>query len=78
MRLPVDAIIPQVLATLSKGSPVVVTAPPGSGKTTRIPPALLQDIEGRILVSQPRRIAARSAARRMAEESGTPLGEVFG
>jgi len=54
----------------------VVVAPPGSGKTTRIPPALVAD--GPVILLQPRRVAARSIARRIAEEQGWTLGEEIG
>ena len=55
---------------------VVVIAPPGSGKTTRVPPALLS--RGPLLLLQPRRVAARAIARRIAEEQGLVLGEDVG
>ncbi len=79
MQLPVDLIVPDILKSLASRPCVVVTAPPGSGKTTRIPPALVGAFGvGRVLVSQPRRIAARSAAARMAEEQGSSLGKSIG
>ncbi|HEY5907304.1 MAG TPA: helicase-related protein, partial [Vicinamibacteria bacterium] len=55
---------------------MVVVAPPGSGKTTRVPPALLA--RGPLLLLQPRRVAARAIARRIAEEQGLALGEEIG
>ncbi|MFT7620370.1 MAG: ATP-dependent helicase HrpB [Planctomycetota bacterium] len=79
MKLPVDAILPHLLELLQTKNTVVVTAPPGSGKTTRIPPALMKSLgPGKILVSQPRRIAARASAARMAMEDQSALGTTFG
>lgn len=57
---------------------VVVQAPPGTGKTTAIPPAVAEQVAGRVIVTQPRRIAARAAARRLATLSGTAPGEYTG
>lgn len=74
--LPVDGIVDDVRAALDPTRAVVVTAPPGSGKTTRIPPALIDD--GPVLLVQPRRIAARSVARRIAWERGTAVGDEIG
>ena len=56
----------------------MVVAPPGSGKTTRIPPALLDVVEGKVLLLQPRRVAARACARFIAQEQGWTLGEQIG
>jgi ATP-dependent helicase HrpB len=75
--LPIDAVVPEVLARLSEAGAVVLQAPPGAGKTTRVPPALLPH-PGTVLVVEPRRVAARAAARRMAAEHGSRLGEAFG
>lgn len=73
--LPVDASVPEVRAALASHRAVVVVAPPGAGKTTRIPPAVAD--AGRVIVLQPRRVAARAVARRIAEEHGwTPGREV--
>ena len=63
---------------LREGSRVVLEAPPGAGKTTRVPPALLQVLPGEILVLEPRRLAARTAARRVAGELGERPGETVG
>lgn len=78
--LPIDGLTPEVLRILREGSAVVIVAPPGAGKTTRIPPALAAGLgsEGMVLMLEPRRIAARAAARRIAEESGHTLGEEVG
>jgi ATP-dependent helicase HrpB len=56
----------------------VVQAPPGSGKTTLVPPAVATVVEGRVVVTQPSRIAARAAARRLAQLLGEPVGETVG
>ena len=79
--LPVDAILPDVVAALRGGRSLVVEAPPGAGKTTRIPPALLAAGlagEGEVVVLEPRRLAARMAARRVAEEMGERPGQTVG
>jgi ATP-dependent helicase HrpB len=79
--LPIDDVLPRITASLGSSQNVVICAPPGAGKTTRVPPALLDPalkIAGRVLVLQPRRMAARAAARRIAYEQGTPLGEGVG
>ncbi len=81
--LPIDEVIPGLVAALAGGA-AVLTAPPGAGKTTRVPPALLaagmagDGGAGKIVVLEPRRIAARAAARRMAEEGGWRVGEEVG
>jgi ATP-dependent helicase HrpB len=80
--LPIDPVLPDVCEQLRRATCLVLEAPPGAGKTTRVPRALLDAglaEEGReILVLEPRRIAARMAARRVAEELGEPLGETIG
>ncbi|QIN27927.1 ATP-dependent helicase HrpB [Brevibacterium luteolum] len=80
--LPASALIPQLSerhADAAAGLRAVITAPPGTGKTTVVPPALSQLLPaGRIIVTQPRRMAARAAARRLAHLSGTRLGEAVG
>ncbi len=75
-ELPVDAVLSAVRSGLEGHGAVVVTAPPGSGKTTRIAPALMRD--GSVLLVQPRRVAARSVARRIAFEEGCRVGEEVG
>ena len=72
--LPIDEVLPEVLARSSEG-PVVLVAPPGAGKTTRVPPALLSEVAGEVWLVEPRRVAARAAARRSATEQGSRLGE---
>jgi len=82
--LPIDASIAGILAALRAGRDVVLEAPPGSGKTTRVPPAIAEidapdAPDGRsVLVLEPRRIAARLAARRVASERGERVGESVG
>ena len=64
IALPIDAILPDLLATLATATRVVLEAPPGAGKTTQVPPALLDAdwLAGRkILLLEPRRIAARGS-----------------
>ncbi|WP_303708507.1 MULTISPECIES: ATP-dependent helicase HrpB [Microbacterium] len=63
---------------LDTSGSVVVTAPPGTGKTTLVPPLLASRRTGRVIVTQPRRIAARAAARRLAQLDGTHLGSRVG
>jgi len=76
--LPVDAILPDILASLQRTPNLVIEAPPGAGKTTRVPPALLGLVPGEVIVLEPRRIAARLAARRVASELGEQAGETVG
>ncbi len=75
--LPVDSILPDVLASLRTHPNLVIEAAPGAGKTTRVPPALLA-LGGQVLVLEPRRIAARMSARRVALEMGQQVGETIG
>ena len=79
--LPIDAILPELLQTLARQSSLVLQAPPGSGKTTRVPLALLsaEFLGGRkIVMLEPRRLAARSAARYMASLLGEEAGKTVG
>ena len=77
--LPVAGVLADVVAA-SRGGAVVLTAPPGSGKTTLVPAAVLDDIEspGRVVLLQPRRLAARAVAHRIAALRGSPLGAEVG
>jgi ATP-dependent helicase HrpB len=78
--LPIDAAIPDIVrAVLDRGA-LVLGAPAGAGKTTRVPPALLDAIggDGDVLVLEPRRIAARMAAKRVADERGERVGQTVG
>lgn len=74
--LPIDVVLPELLEKLRAHDRLVVQAPPGAGKTTRIPLALLEQPwrEGKILLIQPRRLAVYGAARRMAAELGEKPG----
>ena len=78
---PVEAVIPQIRASLEKNRDVVLRAPPGSGKTTCVPPALLDApfLKGKkILMLEPRRLAARSCAAYIARKMGESVGETVG
>jgi ATP-dependent helicase HrpB len=76
--LPIDAHLPIVVDAVRSGRNVVLRAEPGTGKTTRVPPALLGATKGDVWVQEPRRIAARAAARRVAAETGSRLGGLVG
>jgi len=76
--LPIDDLLPEILASLQRNPCLVVEAAPGAGKTTRVPAALLSSVRGEILVLEPRRIAARLAARRVAWEMGEQAGATVG
>jgi ATP-dependent helicase HrpB len=78
--LPIDAVLPDLLARLRGGTGAVLVAPPGAGKTTAVAPALLGEpwCKGKILLTSPRRVAARAAAERMAEMLGEKVGETVG
>jgi ATP-dependent helicase HrpB len=74
--LPVDDFIGPIRQALDRHRAAVLTAAPGAGKTTRVPPALVD--KGRVLLLQPRRVAARAMARRIADERGWTLGREVG
>lgn len=79
--LPIDEVLPEIRAALSRTACAILVAPPGAGKTTRVPLALMDEAwaaGGTILVLEPRRIAARGAAMRMAQQLGEPLGKRVG
>lgn len=79
--LPIDDVLPTLQAALRDHPAAVLIAPTGAGKTTRVPPALLRAgvaAGKKIVMLEPRRIAARAAARRMAEEGGWTLGREVG
>jgi ATP-dependent RNA helicase HrpB len=79
--LPIDPHLPDIASRLREAGALVLVGPPGSGKTTRVPPAILERglrSPGRILVLEPRRIAARAAASRIAFERGWRLGDEVG
>jgi ATP-dependent helicase HrpB len=74
--LPIDENLPAIVDALHRSPCLVIVAPPGAGKTTRVPPALIRSglIPRSLVMLQPRRVAARAAARRIADENGWPLG----
>ena len=74
--LPIDAHIDRIVDDVRRRRAVVVTAAPGAGKTTRVPPALVAD--GPVILLQPRRVAARAIAARIADERGWTLGREVG
>jgi ATP-dependent helicase HrpB len=79
--LPIDPVLPELVEALHRQPCAVLRAPTGAGKTTRVPPALLDAGlagRGRILLLEPRRVAARAAARRMTAEGGGRLGDEVG
>lgn len=76
--LPIDRQLPAALAELNRAGALVLTAPPGAGKSTRLPPGLVSRVSGQTLLLQPRRVAARSLARRIAEEQHWTLGREVG
>ncbi len=80
-KLPIDAVLGDIRSTLASYPCAVLVAPPGAGKTTRVPLALLDEpwaVGGKILVLEPRRLAARAAARRMAQTLGEAVGGTVG
>lgn len=80
-NLPIRQVIPRIVTALSASNRLVLQAPPGAGKTTAVPLALLGEawLEGRqIIMLEPRRLAARNAAARMAELLGEKVGETVG
>ncbi len=79
--LPIDDVLPALRQVLAQRDEAVLEAPPGAGKTTRVPLALLDEpwlAEQRILMLEPRRLAARAAAERLASELGETVGETVG
>jgi ATP-dependent helicase HrpB len=81
--LPIDQVLPQIVGALRSARGLVLVAPPGAGKTTRVPPAivragLLSADSPNLVMLQPRRVAARASAQRIAEENGWELGREVG
>jgi ATP-dependent helicase HrpB len=79
--LPIDAVLDDIAQALTRGNAAVLVAPPGAGKTTRVPLALLDApwLNGKkIIMLEPRRIAARASAERMAKTLGERVGETVG
>jgi len=77
-RLPIDDLVPALMETVARHPAVVLTAAPGAGKTTRVPLALLAQTAGKIVMLEPRRLAARLAAERMAQTLGQRVGDQVG
>src|SRR3546814_7426112 len=80
MVLPIHSVLPKLLVALRESRAAVLVAPPGAGKTTAVAPALLDEpwCIGQIILTSPRRVAARAAAERMAELLGEKAGETVG
>lgn len=76
--LPIDAVLPALCEALRREGRAVLVAPPGAGKTTRVPLALLDQTQGRIVMLEPRRLAARAAAERLAANLGQTTGQDVG
>ncbi len=78
--LPIHAVLPELLAALRDQTGAVLLAPPGAGKTTAVAPALLGEpwCSGQVILTSPRRVAARAAAERMAQMLGESPGETVG
>ena len=78
--LPIEDVLPELLSQLQRSGRAVLQAPPGAGKTTRVPLAMLEAglTEGRIVMLEPRRLAARAAAERMADTLGENVGQTVG
>lgn len=81
IALPIDQVLPEIAEALEKSTSAVLVAPPGAGKTTRVPLHLLGAAwrgDGRIILLEPRRLAARAAAQRMATTLGERIGDTVG
>jgi len=79
--LPIDAVLPELASALDRGTNAVLQAPPGAGKTTKVPLSLLDCAwrgDQKIIMLEPRRLAARASARRMAQLLGEAVGERVG
>ena len=78
--LPIHAVLPDLLAAMRERTGAVLVAPPGAGKSTAVAPALLGEpwCKGHVILTSPRRVAARAAAERMAEQLGEKPGETVG
>ena len=77
LSLPIDPLIPEILGCIERNTLTLLQAEPGAGKTTRVPPALLSAGFRHVYVLEPRRLAARMAARRVAEEMGEPSAKLW-
>lgn len=80
-QLPIDSLLPEIVATLAQRNELILEAEPGAGKTTRVPLALLDQpwLAGqKIILLEPRRLAAKAAAQRLAQQLGEPVGKRVG
>src|SRR5580692_12131968 len=83
ISLPIDSSLPRIVESLRQSPALVIVAEPGAGKTTRVPPAILRGgilsaEHPNVVILQPRRVAARAAAMRMADENGWEIGRQVG
>lgn len=78
IQLPIDACIPEILQAIQTNNRIIIQATPGAGKTTRIPPALIKVLSQKILVLEPRRLAAKLSAERVAKERNEQIGQSVG
>ena len=77
--LPIDIVLPELRGVLERQRALVLEAPPGAGKTTRVPWAIHEAFpNGEVIVAEPRRLAARLTATRVANERGLRLGDTVG
>ncbi|MGB0733782.1 MAG: ATP-dependent helicase HrpB, partial [Pontibacterium sp.] len=80
-ELPINHVLPELIQALKGHNEVVLEAPPGAGKTTRVPLALLADLalgDQKIIMLEPRRLAVKGAAQRLADSLNEPLGQTVG
>src|SRR5207253_980537 len=81
MQLPIDDVLPKLVRVLETSTSAVLQAPPGAGKTTRVPLALLQSSwlsDRKVIMLEPRRLAARAAATYMSRQMGESVGSTVG
>ena len=76
--LPIDPLLPDIVTAIKRHQNTILTASPGAGKTTRLPPELLSCVKNKVYMLQPRRLAAVSASHRVAEERGWSVGKEVG
>lgn len=78
ISLPIDAYLDEILSQIQKSSTILIKASPGSGKTTRLPWFIAKNLKANVVVLEPRRLAAKLAAERIADEEGLKIGEEIG
>ncbi|MBX3021084.1 MAG: ATP-dependent helicase HrpB [Bdellovibrionales bacterium] len=78
ITLPIDPLLPEIVESVRHNANVILTATPGAGKTTRLPPELLNAVAGKVLVLEPRRMATVAACTRIAQERGWSVGAEAG